>query len=246
MGVSGSVGATEIATAFRDATLNRQIPLAGLVILYWDFIVTFSMEVERYWGRRFAFSWPTVCFLGCRYLALIGHIPVLFQIAQPVNNESLCPKLLAYHQVFILVGQVFVGIMMNIRTYALYGRSRKIQIAVWTLSVIVLAIGSWGIFSSHSESPTEPAGVGCNVALSPSQGAHIAVAWGCLLLYDITIFSLTLYKTLALRTGSRGLVDVMLRDGAMYFGYGCPPPGLRESDLVSDCCPACRYARSSP
>ena len=59
------------------------------MILYWDFLVTFSLEVERYWGRQFTFSWVTLCFFGCRYLALLGNIPVLYAVAQSFNNDSV-------------------------------------------------------------------------------------------------------------------------------------------------------------
>ena len=58
------------------------------------------------------------------------------------------------------MGQIFVGsasralpdldagdkwtftVMMNIRTYALYGRNRKFKIALWTYSLTLLAVGA--------------------------------------------------------------------------------------------------------
>ena len=59
------------------------------MILYWDFILTFPQEVERYWGRKFRVSWTTTSFFACRYLSLLGHIPDFIETAVLTNNESV-------------------------------------------------------------------------------------------------------------------------------------------------------------
>ena len=47
-------------------------------ILFYDYALTFWMEVERFWAR----GRPTVissCFFLNRYLALLGHVPVMVE-----------------------------------------------------------------------------------------------------------------------------------------------------------------------
>ena len=46
-------------------------------MLYYDFALTFGMEVERFWGRRLTLV-SCVFFLN-RYIALAGHIPVFWE-----------------------------------------------------------------------------------------------------------------------------------------------------------------------
>ena len=46
-------------------------------ILYYDYTLTFSAEVDRFWKGRFSFA--SFIFYFNRYLALSGHIPVLYE-----------------------------------------------------------------------------------------------------------------------------------------------------------------------
>ena len=39
------------------------------------------MEVERFWGRRA--SWAAGSFFLVRYLALLGHVPILYEFYGP-------------------------------------------------------------------------------------------------------------------------------------------------------------------
>ncbi|KAF8193254.1 hypothetical protein K438DRAFT_1969733 [Mycena galopus ATCC 62051] len=47
---------------------------------------------------------------------------------------------------------------------------------------------------------------------------RIAAAWSGMLVFDITIFILTVYQALRYETRSGSLFSIMFRDGAMYFG----------------------------
>jgi len=156
-----------------------------------------------------------------RYLALIGHIPVIVQTAwSNQSSHSPCNPLIMYHQIYIVIAQVLVGMLLNIRTYALYECDRRIKWLLVSVSAIVVVVGCWGTFMKHSPTPWEPSSIGCNLAISPSQGNYLAAAWAALLLFDITIFSLTLGKVLAVgRTGRRTLFDIIIRDGTMYFAF---------------------------
>ena len=49
-----------------------------LVILYYDHALTLHMEIQRFWNRG-SFKWGTFFFFLNRYLAFLGHIPVIVQ-----------------------------------------------------------------------------------------------------------------------------------------------------------------------
>jgi len=49
------------------------------VILYYDHALTLPMEIQRFWIRG-PFTWATFFFFMNRYLAFLGHIPVIMQV----------------------------------------------------------------------------------------------------------------------------------------------------------------------
>ncbi|KAI0260293.1 hypothetical protein BC834DRAFT_973552 [Gloeopeniophorella convolvens] len=84
---------------------------------------------------------------------------------------------------------------------------------------------------------------GCNQYVTTAGGRHPALAWTGMLAYDCAVFALTLYKAFAVgRLGDIPyILDVIVRDGAMYFSALCfvnlaniltlrfAPPLLRNS-----------------
>ncbi|OCH84210.1 hypothetical protein OBBRIDRAFT_839875 [Obba rivulosa] len=57
---------------------NRYSALAGFVVLYYDYCLTFHDEVERFW-KGFAFSWGSALFFINRYFSLLGPIPAIVE-----------------------------------------------------------------------------------------------------------------------------------------------------------------------
>ncbi|KAH9916252.1 uncharacterized protein BXZ73DRAFT_105882 [Epithele typhae] len=60
---------------------------AGFAILYYDYFLTFSLEVERFWSRRFTLV--SFAFFLNRYVLLLGHIPVIFEFFGTNQSSSL-------------------------------------------------------------------------------------------------------------------------------------------------------------
>lgn len=59
------------------------------MILYFDYLLTLSVEVERYWGDRFNWTWTTVFFFLGRYFPLAGQIPVIVLVVLPRDNDKV-------------------------------------------------------------------------------------------------------------------------------------------------------------
>lgn len=49
------------------------------VILYYDYFLTLSKEVDRFWHPR-PHSWASIMFFANRYIALLGHLPFLYRV----------------------------------------------------------------------------------------------------------------------------------------------------------------------
>ncbi|KAK7678692.1 hypothetical protein QCA50_018274 [Cerrena zonata] len=215
--------------------LDAQANLFGLAILYYDYLLTFQMEVERYWHFR-PFKWHggVALFFFVRYIGVWGHIPVLisifltehdtsvyimFTICQELTTTLRCDAFIFYHQMYAVVIQISVGVLLIIRTYALYDRNKRILWVTSAAALLGTAVGCWSVLTKHDSPPSEPSIVGCNSSLSVLQGQRLAIAWGGLLIFDTLIFSLTLWKAFTVqKVGRRTLFDILIRDGAMYFG----------------------------
>ncbi|TCD60507.1 hypothetical protein EIP91_009953 [Steccherinum ochraceum] len=61
-------------------TLNNYLLTSAVVVLYWDYLLTLPDEIKLYWqGKQKILSWAPVFFFVNRYLALLGHIPVMIE-----------------------------------------------------------------------------------------------------------------------------------------------------------------------
>jgi len=49
-----------------------------IVILYYDYVLTVQIEIERYWNPQ-CLTWASALFFVNRYGALLGHIPVIYE-----------------------------------------------------------------------------------------------------------------------------------------------------------------------
>ncbi|KAF7984439.1 hypothetical protein HWV62_14516 [Athelia sp. TMB] len=56
-------------------------------ILYYDWFLTLSDEIERFWNRK-NFTWASLFFFFNRYLVIFGNIPVILQSFWEPTNVS--------------------------------------------------------------------------------------------------------------------------------------------------------------
>ncbi|TFK92881.1 hypothetical protein K466DRAFT_594817 [Polyporus arcularius HHB13444] len=188
---------------------NRVVQTVAFVVLYYDFLLTFPLEVERYWaGGR---SWASCCFFANRYMAVLGHLPVVYEFFGTMPEEILAA-----------VTQLVVGALLMLRTYALYNRNRRVVYVLSTICAVGGAVSAWAILSvrgSSNPSPNVSLWVGCDLRISQKQGYYLAAAWSSILAFDTAVFVLTLWQALHVRpTWSHSLFHILLRDGTIYFG----------------------------
>jgi hypothetical protein len=69
-------------------TLSNALSLSAYIILFYDYVLTLPMEVDRYWCAG-SHTWASTVFLGIRYLALVGHVPLLYHIYSPCEEEHM-------------------------------------------------------------------------------------------------------------------------------------------------------------
>ncbi|KAK0203923.1 hypothetical protein DFS33DRAFT_1384198 [Desarmillaria ectypa] len=216
---------------YEDLNVNYYFSLVALSILYYDYALTFGLEVSRFWVHR-GFSWAAFFFYLNRYLGIFGHVAVAmeyFWTGYPSNKAQRrvkfrCLKLQTYHQYFVIVVQIVVAVMLIMRTYALYDRSRKILIVQIGVAITATILGAYAVASGKKPIPDEtPADIvphiGCSTSLTKDSAVRLGTAWCGMLVFDIMVFTLTLHKALQLqRAGGVDLLTLLLRDGSIYFG----------------------------
>ncbi|KAK0444565.1 uncharacterized protein EV420DRAFT_1648856 [Desarmillaria tabescens] len=225
------IDSDSLRSEYKDLNVNYYLSLVAFSILYYDYALTFALEVSRFWVHR-GFSWAAFFFYLNRYLGIFGHAPVVMEYFWTgyASNKAQrhvkfrCLKLQTYHQYFVIIVQIVVAVMLIMRTYALYDRSRKILIVQIGVAVTATILGAYAVASGKKTSPdADPAdivpSIGCSTSLTKDSAARLGIAWCGMLVFDIMVFTLTLHKALQLqRAGGVNLLTLLLRDGSVYFG----------------------------
>ncbi|KAI0065299.1 hypothetical protein BV25DRAFT_1913898 [Artomyces pyxidatus] len=106
------------------------------------------------------------------------------------------------------------------RVYALYDRNRYVLVFLILVAAMGVAVACWVVVTKGVDA-TEvitTAVPGCNQLLDNEGGQRLALAWSGVLVFDTSVFVLTLSKAFRLGLGSGGkLLKVLVRDGALYF-----------------------------
>ncbi|RPD66286.1 hypothetical protein L227DRAFT_606401 [Lentinus tigrinus ALCF2SS1-6] len=196
---------------------NNCLTLVGFTVLYYDYILTLFSEIEFFW-KSASISTVSVLFVIIRYYGVIGPIPLILEYF-----ADLPENLQTYHQAFAISSQAIVAVMLVVRTYALYDRSRRI-LALLIVTHVGGAIACLiTIVTSRSPintiTPLPFTFFGCDLSLTNEQGIHLALAWAAMLWFDTTIFVLTLVQAFRVRRYfPGGLLEIMFRDGTIYYG----------------------------
>ncbi|KAG2107259.1 uncharacterized protein F5147DRAFT_774478 [Suillus discolor] len=115
------------------------VQVAALVAVLYDWVLMFGQEVELVWRKRW--SLMTLIYLGVRYAAMPY---IVFGILRIIAY-------LAINWIFVVVNSM-AGVIMIVRLYAMYQRSRKILVF---LIIILLAISiTCGVFAERGTSQT--------------------------------------------------------------------------------------------
>ncbi|KAH7878197.1 uncharacterized protein C8R40DRAFT_1167601 [Lentinula edodes] len=118
---------------------------------------------------------------------------------------------------------MFIGVLLLLRTYALFERNFKVLVLLVAVGLALVIFGivvlAWGRNEIQFPATVTMNQAGCRFWLDQRDASCLALVWGGMLLFDFLVFSLTLYKALTLQRDSRmTLLSVLMRDGTIYFG----------------------------
>ncbi|KAJ7205716.1 hypothetical protein GGX14DRAFT_458327, partial [Mycena pura] len=155
-------------------------------LLCYDYFLTLDWEISRYWRRGITI--PAVLFFANRYGTLLGNVPVAMMNFWATFNF--------YHETFIITIQTIIGVLLILRTYALYERNGRILGFMLVFSASIICIG---VAPTADQESVLPLSTGCVPLVTQAESKGLVIAWSAMGLFDCMIFSLTLYKTLSRR-----------------------------------------------
>ncbi|KAI6142612.1 hypothetical protein BKA82DRAFT_4189096 [Pisolithus tinctorius] len=199
--------------------------LVASMILCYDYLLTWRREVDFFWTEPHR-SWMFALFVANRYFTILARVPVMVGTFWPrswVQDGTFCKAAGVYEQITILIVQIVGAVIMIIRVYALYQKSRRVLVFLVSIALAAIGIACWAILSPSPGTsravPTPAPRYGCDVPITYDQAEYMAIAWSGQMMFDAIVFVLTLRRTLHIgRLGRRTLSDVIIRDGVLYFG----------------------------
>ncbi|KAG2138788.1 hypothetical protein BD769DRAFT_227734 [Suillus cothurnatus] len=191
--------------------VNRYVALFGNVYMLFVYVLPASDEVL--WFR---YARTQLAGLHLIYAEVSTLVLQYVLLSQP--NPS-CQSYLIYREVLLFLQQIFVCLILTLRTYALYCRNKRIL--AWMV-IIGSVLGGVTAGTLGFRSSTLVPGFNCFESYSQKIAVSPGLGWTTLLLYELLIFVLTvhrIYKTrgLSLATSRRNIIGVVFQDGAMYF-----------------------------
>ncbi|KAJ7686182.1 hypothetical protein B0H17DRAFT_1204395 [Mycena rosella] len=194
------------------ARFHTYVALSSFALLYYDYLLTLNREVSRYWGTR---TTPATFFFYLnRYGSLFGTLPVVFEFlwtsestseakvsldAVPLHRSISDGLQVKYHQLFVAVSQLVFPAILIMRTYALYDLCWRVLTVLTSIMLVVFAFGIWTI-AAIKRILSDPGAlfprVGCGVQTSTEEARRFAYAWSGILVLDILIVTLTVWKAL--------------------------------------------------
>ncbi|KAI0791977.1 hypothetical protein C8Q75DRAFT_731851 [Abortiporus biennis] len=205
--------------------------LSGIVILYYDYLLTFQDEVRYMWFQPLSSTW--LFFLN-RYFSIFADIALTIgTFATYTSIEEGMRWYSTASFVITLIGQIIASIILLLRTWALYNRSWNIIISTTSFATGLAVLVIWS--TSNESSDNRTISDGCintppnasrpRMFMHNDYGVGIAGAWEAHIVYNLMIFATVVFKTYRDREQFReaklsrfgSLLDLILRDGAIYF-----------------------------
>ncbi|KAL0954061.1 hypothetical protein HGRIS_005211 [Hohenbuehelia grisea] len=208
--------------AGKHQLLETSLVLSSAVILLYDYLITWDLEVALVWLYPPGWSITSLLFMLARYLPFVDTINVLWHQLSPGITPASCELSFRATGWMYLIGIAITEVILAIRTWAVWGRDRRMTIAL-PLFFVAIWIPNFVIMGFFLDSLVfEPAPYpeyrGCNIV----HGSKILFAtWVMLMVYEAVILGLMMYRGYIsyCNGGNSALFNVVYRDGALYYLY---------------------------
>ncbi|KAF9020582.1 hypothetical protein BDP27DRAFT_1411696 [Rhodocollybia butyracea] len=135
MSLEGSL----VISSLIDAQIMVYAQVAMLALLTYDYILSLGQEVAYIWAS----NWGSVkvLYFFSRYSPFIDTILAIEEKLNHRVDSASCNRTMTFNTVFTSLGIGISDLILIVRTYAMYQRSRTVLIILLVLWVAVLAVG---------------------------------------------------------------------------------------------------------
>ncbi|KIM30833.1 hypothetical protein M408DRAFT_271241 [Serendipita vermifera MAFF 305830] len=112
--------------------------VAMFTLLFYDYLITLNMEAKYIWASKDRISLTNALFVLNRYLPILRAFGYMVFSLRPPQEDPTCSAWTDANSYTTMISIGVVEILMGLRTWALWGKSRLIGIIL--LSVFVAAV----------------------------------------------------------------------------------------------------------
>jgi len=206
-------------------TSAQIIASVAVALLYYDYFLTFTREVEWIWLAPHKLSWASAFFFVNRYLSFFGHMPYVYEFFSFRNDLArlpICIGLRNFRENACYVTQISVGFFLVARTYALWNKNKYILwLLIISLAAVVIYVLVIFILNHREYEDNIPGAIlpyTCLFEISTASSYRLLSAWLGVLLFDALVFFISVYKVSQYARKERSpILYILLRDGIVYF-----------------------------
>ncbi|CAA7269882.1 unnamed protein product [Cyclocybe aegerita] len=210
----------DVVKSVTQIRIHHYLYVVAFACLFYDHVITLDAEIKYVWRRNKNAN--AYLFFVNRYFAFVANIIVFIpRLGEDVGIEALYTGFTVVRELLLIFSGVFICVLLTLRIYALYERSRRMLIFFVCFLVSGIAVS---IFVITQKRITRPDPVtGCELGLSRENAYRNAAVWECLLLFDTVVFGFILYRIwsdrrrISLAEVRIPLRYVLLRDGVVYY-----------------------------
>ncbi|TDL18932.1 hypothetical protein BD410DRAFT_458109 [Rickenella mellea] len=189
-----------------------------MALLAYDFMLTSGDEVRLIWGSK----WNSikVLFFATRYPVFIDGPLYLAMHFIPNLDPSLCNTFFATTSWILHIGVSTAGIIMLIKTYALYGCNRSIGIVFVTIfmgvNIPAIIFVNRSLKSLKFLTPSPLPTLAPCIVISSDRVTFLNFVF--LIILQLAVVILSIWKGVYQWRENRGrLINTLVKDGVVYF-----------------------------
>lgn len=209
-------GTTE-TSAYRLQAV-KYVQLASLALLIHDTIILLDQEVELIWSTKWTF--PKVLYLISRYSPFLDTVIDVYDYLTPNPDPHMCHITYSIGSVLTMVGIAISELILILRTYALYDRSRKFFYFFGFLWVSGTGVASWAVAvfvqSIVFERRADPKVAGCYMAVV---NPVVFICFMALFIVETFVVGFTLWKGFRIWRQVRmsSLLATFYKDSILFY-----------------------------
>lgn len=211
----------DIGELVQQDMVVKGLHLVTFVYLLYDIFENLDEEVKFVWFSNGIVG--NLLYFATRYLSLVDMTVMAVYLFRPNLDPHTCTVLNRISTYFIVSGIIIAEIILVIRTWVIWHRSRVVLAYLVAVELALTIAGVVNVHTSLNELHYGPSLLPTLIPCFPSTlGFRVYIDFASVLFMDLNILLFTLRRAFSQLRGNRSnLVRTLYRDGFLYFFFLC-------------------------